>query len=1158
MIPCRNAADTLGQQLAALADQAWDGEWEVILADNGSTDETRSVASVWAERLPSLRVVDASARRGAAHARNRGAEAATGAALLFCDADDVVAPGWLRAMAEALERQEFCASRFEYARLNPGRPQLRGSKGSQENGLQQLWYSPHVPHAGGSGLSIWRSLHVRLGGFDESLLYLQDTDYCIRAAQLGVSLAFVDDAVVHVRLRDTSGAVLHQARAWARTNCHLYARYRTEAEDWKVSWLGYLYGWWMLARALSHRRIDRVTIARRAGWKLGLLEGSLLHRVAPPDFRHGVQNRPPWIASPGSPRNRRWTLAEAPRRVAKEIRRRVRRVAKSARRRRMGTLISVATRRPVAALTFDDGPDPRFTPALLELLDAHSAKATFFVVGERAARYPELVRHIRERGHAIGNHSWSHRSVHDMSSDELVAEIRRTEAAVEGNGGRWFRPPYGQLSPGAWRTARSLGYEVVGWSLMSGDWRPVEPETLAATLLEEIRPGAIVLLHDGLVRPTVEEGRDRRFMLAGLDAALSSLSGRFEFVRIDELLAAGRPRRRAFFPSGRSGKDGAADADRRESTQTEPEQGSPRGIEGTLRIATFGAQPAPAEEPAGVEHRTAYVRDRHYRGMEDNDVRGYLDGGFQWAWNQPSQVHVRIGRPGWEESGGSTPRFGEHELFRVLQRWDGIRLPAGARVDRGELVLHVENGCERPLEVNLYEVRRDWNPGEGGTLRNNLSPPAPGEVWWNEAVAGEAPWAKPGAGHASDTDPNADTGTMPLATVHYRPGDTRLRFVSAALARYVESRVAGGRPLLFMVKLSDVDEDVPGSHLAIYSANCGDSWNASRRPKLLLRWRSPAERRVMDLEVRLEYGRALDLGAVAGSEEVLLLFEWLPATRSRRPSVWSGVPDDWAPADSGREPAVGPSEVSLARPIPALGSEYHLLAAENVVALGGTFRSSIRDTWVISGPPETQVVDWMFIAPSGRRVAARADYVGDFRWMVELKPDEIGRWRYFWTHRFGWEPTRGTGGSIDVVAMTMVECIRFLEGLAAEIQSAGDGEPGDRAAWMSRFLRLERAAIALLEPAAWRGSEGEAVREAVKGVRAALWGRPMPEEFPLEAHDLVTERDGFPLRDPYPRRPAPKRPDEPGRLLQKLGTRLAWNRPAGPREGSTTNTGCED
>ena len=109
VIPAFNAEKTIDAQLEALSRQSWSGGWEVIVADNGSTDDTAEHVAHWEARLPGFRVVDASARRGAGHARNVGARAARGDYLLFVDADDVVQPGWLASMAEAAGRHPLIA-----------------------------------------------------------------------------------------------------------------------------------------------------------------------------------------------------------------------------------------------------------------------------------------------------------------------------------------------------------------------------------------------------------------------------------------------------------------------------------------------------------------------------------------------------------------------------------------------------------------------------------------------------------------------------------------------------------------------------------------------------------------------------------------------------------------------------------------------------------------------------------------------------------------------------------------------------------------------------------------------------------------------------------------------------------------------------------------
>mgnify|MGYP003577117008 CR=1 FL=1 len=224
VIPCFNAAEHIGAQLAALGGQQFDGSWEVVVADNGSSDGTIEVARRYQPVLPNLHVVDASDRRGSAHARNAGAHFASGDCLVFVDADDQVGANYVANISAALTGHAFVASRFEIDKLNP-RLICAKLRNPQSTGLQKIGYPPYLSHAGGSGLGIRRAIHHQVGGFDESLPRLQDTDYCFRVQKLGVKLHFAADAVVHVRYNSKPVALFRQARLWAEYNELMYQRY---------------------------------------------------------------------------------------------------------------------------------------------------------------------------------------------------------------------------------------------------------------------------------------------------------------------------------------------------------------------------------------------------------------------------------------------------------------------------------------------------------------------------------------------------------------------------------------------------------------------------------------------------------------------------------------------------------------------------------------------------------------------------------------------------------------------------------------------------------------------------------------------------------------------------------------------------------------------
>jgi glycosyltransferase involved in cell wall biosynthesis len=225
VIAARDAARTLPAQLAALADQRPAARWEVLVADNGSTDGTADLVRAAARDHPWLRLVDASGTRGAGAARNVAARHARGDALLFCDADDVVAPGWVDALHDALRGAALVAGRLEWARLND-RSAQRSRALPQVDGLQYGEPVPWLGCASASNLGVRRALFERLGGFDTRARYLQDTDLCWRAQLTAdADLAFVPDAVVHMRLRRGLRGAWRQGRGSGMGQRWLAARY---------------------------------------------------------------------------------------------------------------------------------------------------------------------------------------------------------------------------------------------------------------------------------------------------------------------------------------------------------------------------------------------------------------------------------------------------------------------------------------------------------------------------------------------------------------------------------------------------------------------------------------------------------------------------------------------------------------------------------------------------------------------------------------------------------------------------------------------------------------------------------------------------------------------------------------------------------------------
>jgi peptidoglycan/xylan/chitin deacetylase (PgdA/CDA1 family) len=164
------------------------------------------------------------------------------------------------------------------------------------------------------------------------------------------------------------------------------------------------------------------------------------------------------------------------------------------------TLTRLRSADRAVALTFDDGPNPNATPAILDALGERDVRATFFILGRHAERWPDLVRRVADEGHALGNHGYYHRKLHFKSPRYVRTDLELGTARIESAAGsrpRWFRAPHGFRSPWVTPIARSLGQRTVGWSL--GVWdsdRPGE-DVIADRTVGGARPGSILLLHDG-------------------------------------------------------------------------------------------------------------------------------------------------------------------------------------------------------------------------------------------------------------------------------------------------------------------------------------------------------------------------------------------------------------------------------------------------------------------------------------------------------------------------------------------------------------------------------------------------------------------------------------------------------------------------------------
>lgn len=217
----------------------------------------------------------------------------------------------------------------------------------------------------------------------------------------------------------------------------------------------------------------------------------------------------------------------------------------------MASCIAVDTDEPVVSFTFDDGPDPAYTPLVLDALRERRARATFFLVGEAALAHPDLVRDIVDRGHELALHGHTHDAMPSLPVRRRAASLasgRRAVATAGGRPPRWFRAPYGEQTPGTVVAARLLGMRPVMWSAYAAEWEDRPLSSCVEHAAAALTPGAILLLHDGTGAPDEEPARRPDEVVALLEALLDVAADRgFEVVPVGELVRRGRPRRRFWF-----------------------------------------------------------------------------------------------------------------------------------------------------------------------------------------------------------------------------------------------------------------------------------------------------------------------------------------------------------------------------------------------------------------------------------------------------------------------------------------------------------------------------------------------------------------------------------------------------------------------------------
>ncbi|MFI5046028.1 MAG: glycosyltransferase [Acidimicrobiia bacterium] len=280
VMPARNAEATVGAQLAALAGQTYTGGWELVVADNGSTDGTGAVVQAWIGRIPGVRIVDASARRGSAAARNTGVAMSVGEFVAHCEADDVVTPGWLAALVSAAPAYDMVGGPIECGLLNSAEARAwRGLTTAPTPALMR--FGDFLSFAVGASCGIWREVLDAVDGWNESCPSQTDVELSWRVQLSGYTLGFAPDALVHYRLRERLGPLVRQSYAEGLSYVRLYHAFRHDGAPRPPARRA-VDAWVRIARSVPAARSSRVArgrVLRAAAGRVGRLVGSARYRT---------------------------------------------------------------------------------------------------------------------------------------------------------------------------------------------------------------------------------------------------------------------------------------------------------------------------------------------------------------------------------------------------------------------------------------------------------------------------------------------------------------------------------------------------------------------------------------------------------------------------------------------------------------------------------------------------------------------------------------------------------------------------------------------------------------------------------------------------------------------------------------------------------------
>jgi len=478
VVPALNEEDLLPKCLESLLAQEYDGEIEILVVDNGSTDGTSRVA-----RDHGVRVVS-EPTRGYCRALTAGFAAAGGEIIACTDADSVAPPDWVSSLVREYQRRpdvvaiggdiEFVCPNWKSRLLTRFFIPLFNRIDRANRGGPHLW---------GANMSVRRDAFLAAGGWNPRFSLQADSELSDRLRKIG-RVIILESLRIHT-----------SSRRWNRSlvvNAFIYATNWAWFHTFGVP----LYRDFPVIRDES--QLPVTVQHQRSNWRVAYLTGAGILLLGAAGYG-ALEPQSNFLGR---------------------------------------TYWSGSTQEKVVALTFDDGPNEPYTSQLLDILNREHVHATFFLIGSNVRRFPGSVARMVGEGHVVGNHSDTHPLRFALKPEsELQREVDRAEISIHSAGGGYpslFRPPQGLRSPWLMNVLREDSLIAVTWDDAPRDWDPAPASELVKRTLEQAHPGAIILLHDGM---NLTPNADQSETLRALPGIIDGLRARgYRMVTVPELI----------------------------------------------------------------------------------------------------------------------------------------------------------------------------------------------------------------------------------------------------------------------------------------------------------------------------------------------------------------------------------------------------------------------------------------------------------------------------------------------------------------------------------------------------------------------------------------------------------------------------------------------